>query len=223
LTEIDINRKNLVFGFDLDKVLAHPTMKRNMYKMFEFYRTCTPIRVDKFQIEDTIQQELGHFMSLNAKKRGRIERRIHRQSKVYIVTGRKKRFKKTTLEWLNKHNIKYEKIYFFKGTIKSINTLVNHKSKVINKKKIKVFWEDTELIAWMLAFKCPKCEIRLFNPDNITYVTINVKGKTFIPRCKCNCGKSLDLDQPLREIKRIGFINGHKMPEYIPPKPLGDQ
>jgi len=213
----------IIFGFDLDNVLAHPTMKRHIFKMFQFYKTCTVIRVDKFQINSSIQQELSNNIGKSKKTQIRIENAIKKNAKKYIITGRKTRFKKTTLEWLKKHNISYNGIFFFEGKIKSVNSLANHKAKLIKKLKIKIFWEDTKLIAWMLAFKCPNCEIRLFDKENYCFTTINVKDKVFTPTCGCGCGEKLDLDKPLREIRRIGFINGHKQPEYMPKKPLGKE
>ena len=216
-----------VIGFDLDGILAHSTIKRHIFKMYKFYKTCAPLRIDLSQIDSLIQQELASKVSPNKEHQRRRERKIKcyikKHAKIYIITGRKNRFKNTTLEWLERYNIEYDRIFFFKGTIKSINTLSDHKAKLIKKLKIKIFWEDTKLIAWMLAFKCPECEIRLFDKEKYCYTTINVQGKVFTPSCGCGCGEQLDLDKPLREIRKIGFVNSHKPPEVIPRKPLGDE
>ena len=222
-----MNTNKYCYGLDLDGVLAHPTIKRHIFKMYKFYRTCSPLRVDLSQIDSVVQQELASGISSDKKHHRKRERKIrqhiNKHAKIYIITGRKKRFKNTTLKWLERYNIEYNDIFFFEGKIKSVNSLANHKAKLIKKLKIKIFWEDTKLIAWMLAFKCPNCEIRLFDKENYCFTTINVKDKVFTPTCGCGCGEELDLDKPLREIRRIGFINSHKQPEYIPKKPLGKE
>lgn len=204
----------LRIGYDLDGVLAHPTMKRSKFKMFKFYRTCIPLRVDKFQEEQITNEILVRHGTLTETQKQQITFEIEASCKHYIITGRKHRYRNVTTEWLESSKINYRKVYFFKGKDKTINSLAKHKAKIIKKKKINIFWEDTEVIAWLLAFKCPKCEIRWFDPETYTYTIINVKDREFKIYCKCGCGERIKLNQPLREIKKLGFINGHYNKEY---------
>ncbi len=122
-------------GFDLDGVLAIPTQKRSLFKMFEFYRTCIP-QISIFSLPDG-------------------------EHKIYVITGRKECFRRVTVKWLKDCDFHYEDIFFFHGKEKTAHILAAHKINVIKRLGIKLFFEDDAAIAKEIGKAVPGCRVEL--------------------------------------------------------------
>jgi len=122
-------------GFDLDGVIAIPTQKRSMFKMFEFYRTCI--------------LQTSHIP---------LPKGVHT---LYIVTGRKQCFRNVTVKWLKEYDFHYEDIFFFRGKEKTFDNLAIHKIGLIKQLRIQLFFEDDAFIADEIRKAVPDCRVEL--------------------------------------------------------------
>lgn len=129
-------------AFDLDGVLAHSTLKRSRYNMFEVYGTCIPLHLENLF--------MGTYSSYT------------------IITGRKVRFRNVTEKWLSDNNYVYDGIcYSEMGTRKTTDSLAVHKAKHIKRLNITLYIEDTPNIALKLIPQVPDCTVLLYHNNKI--------------------------------------------------------
>jgi len=82
-----------------------------------------------------------------------------KNKKFYIVTSRKKYWKKMTNTWLQKYNLTPMAVFFYNEKEKTREKIIKYKANILKKLKIQVYYEDDIVIAEMLKKLCPKTKI----------------------------------------------------------------
>ena len=79
---------------------------------------------------------------------------------VFIITARKERYRKCTMEWLADNHVLYSGLFMLQSKVeKNKENCLAHKAKFINGLGIDLYFEDSEAMIKGLRKLCPKTQI----------------------------------------------------------------
>lgn len=78
-----------------------------------------------------------------------------------IITSRKNKYRKITLDWLVEKNLKPKQVYFMEGYARVRREMIEYKSKFINDLELCKYYEDDPKIVSALKKRCPNTQIVL--------------------------------------------------------------
>jgi hypothetical protein len=122
----------MLIASDLDGVIAYTPLKKDDYVPFKLRIFYNSCKPTKYSILDFD----------------------------YIITGRKEFFRKLTEEWLEKYDVKYDKLVMYPNRVrKSMDGIFKYKAKVINDLGIGKYYENHRGIYNHLMENCRNTEI----------------------------------------------------------------
>jgi len=96
-----------------------------------------------------------------------------------VITSRKNKYRKLTLDWLSEKNLKPQQVYFMEGYARVRREMIEYKSKWINELGLCKYYEDDPKIVSALKRKCPNATIvlcesagRIVDIDNFKNTTL---------------------------------------------------
>lgn len=130
-------------GFDIDGVIAIPTIPKTRINNFIYYQTCVNSKISSLFPKD----------------------------KIFLITGRSQRYTNITLEWLRDKEVKYNKIFFFpKKLERNYENTAIYKAKIIEKHGIEKYYDDNSYIGVEIKIRVPNCEIYIVREGNLLKV-----------------------------------------------------
>lgn len=140
-------------GFDLDGVIVE-------------YSIAKWLLVDG--IKDKERRELIYFfLTSNCKLKSHPSEFLHKDDEYVIITGRAKRWRKTTKEWLKRHGINTSTLFMcnvglprdYSSIGVFFDAMAGAKARYIKSECLDIYFEDSPVLVEKLRKLCPKVRI----------------------------------------------------------------
>jgi len=157
---------NLIIGFDIDGVIAQIDL--------------ATIRLIDFVQDDKGRENVENYyfahrpVDLNSNLFRNFE-----GDKIILVTSRPMKYKQLTIDWLDKHGIKYDKLIMLdhslptgltgKELVEWFNGQAEKKANSLKENNIEVYFEDTPHTVKKLRELCPNIRIILYGYRSLKY------------------------------------------------------